>query len=83
MSRAAAAFRDALRCSNELAREMDQPEFPLKQFLLVQEWQRQRFRETYSDFLDVESNLPACRFFLEQLYGGLGFRARDQGRARS
>jgi hypothetical protein len=78
MSPAALAFRQALQESNEFALTIDQPGFPLREFLLLQDWQRQRFRKTYADFLASSSDQAACRFFLDKLYGGLGFRERDE-----
>ncbi len=78
MSSAIRAFRQALHAGNDFARAIDQPDFPLHEFLRLQEWQRQRFRLTYADFVARESDQPACRFFLEELYGGLGFRQRDE-----
>jgi hypothetical protein len=78
MSLAAQAFRQALQSSNDFARTIDLPEFPLEVFLLLQDWQRQRFRETYADFIHNSTSRAACEFFLEELYGGLGFRERDE-----
>jgi len=44
----------------------------------LQQWQRQRLAESYSDLIDQESYRPACEFFLEELYAGLDFLKRDQ-----
>ncbi len=44
----------------------------------MQQWQRQRLAQSYSDLIDKESYRPACEFFLEELYGGLDFLKRDQ-----
>ncbi len=77
MSTAAQAFRQALKSSNEIAHAIDQPEFPLTEFLLVQDWQRQRFMVTYAEFVSSSTDRAACQFFLKELYGGLGFRERD------
>jgi hypothetical protein len=71
------AFRQALMRNHDLALSIDQPDFPLQPFLAIQDWQRKRFKKTYEDFLAAESSRPACRFFLNQLYGGLDFRQRD------
>ena len=78
MRSAAQAFRQALQAGNEFARAIDQPDFPLEEFLRLQDWQRQRFRLTYADFVARESDQAACQFFLQELYGGLGFRQRDE-----
>jgi len=82
MSPAAQAFRQALHNSNEFSKRIDQPDFPLAEFLLLQDWQRQRFRWTYADYISRDSDNPACQFFLEELYGGLGFRQRDEDLSR-
>jgi hypothetical protein len=78
MSAASQAFRQALEGSNDFARSFDQPGFPLAEFLHLQEWQRQRFSITYADFVASNTDQAACRFFLQELYGGLGFRQRDE-----
>jgi hypothetical protein len=78
MTSAAREFRQALKSSNDFAQAIDEPGFPLSEFLLVQDWQRQRFQLTYADYLARESDRPACQFFLDELYGGLGFRERDE-----
>ncbi len=82
MSSAAKAFRSALESNREFASEIETPEFPLQEFLAVQEWQRNRFRVTYADFTARPSDQPACEFFLQELYGGLDFRKRDQDVSR-
>jgi hypothetical protein len=78
MSSAAHAFRLSLECSQEFARKIDSAAFPLPEFQAVQDWQRNRFGNTYADFAARESDRPACEFFLQELYGGLGFRERDE-----
>jgi len=78
MSSAANEFRQVLKLNNDFARAIDEPGFPLSGFVLIQDWQRQRFQLTYADYLARESDRPACQFFLDELYGGLGFRERDE-----
>ncbi len=64
--------------SRDLGRRFDSEAFPLAALEELQRWQQSRFRRTYADFLARESDAPACRFFLEELYGGSGFRQRDE-----
>lgn len=83
MARAGAeAFRRMLARNHELAAELDMPEFPVAALEGLQAWQRARFQHTYADFIARETDAPACHFFLDELYGGLDFRARDQEVAR-
>ena len=77
MSSAANAFRLSLENSQEFARKIDGTDFPLTEFQAVQDWQRRRFRNTYADFAARQSDRPACEFFLQELYGGVSFRERD------
>lgn len=44
----------------------------------VKQIQAQRFRGTYTDFLNRPRFAPATRFFLEELYGEHDFSERDQ-----
>ena len=48
----------------------------------VKRLQAQRFRVTYTDFLDDSRRAPATRFFLEELYGDHDFSERDAQFAR-
>jgi hypothetical protein len=43
----------------------------------VKEYQQQRFRHTYADLLGDLRYGPACRFFLDELYGPDDFSQRD------
>lgn len=71
------AFRRMLAHSHEVAARLDVPGFPLAALEGLQAWQRDRFRNTYADFLARTTDAPACHFFLDELYGGLDFRERD------
>lgn len=82
MPSAAQAFRRSLESNQEFARKIDGSDFPLTTFQAVQNWQRQRFRDTYADFAARQSDRPACEFFLQELYGGLDFRERDEDVSR-
>lgn len=63
--------------NHAIAASFDDPGFPLQALQELQAWQRARFRRTYADFLASDNDAPACRFFLDELYGGLEFRQRD------
>lgn len=45
---------------------------------LIQSWQRQRLAKTYTDLTSQQRYTAAGDFFLDELYGGLNFRERDQ-----
>ncbi len=68
--------------NHELACAISKPGFPMAAFQMLQNWQRERLSRTYEDFLGRDSDAPACRFFLDELYGGMNFRERDQEVAR-
>lgn len=82
MSSAADAFRQALESNRDFANIIGQADFPSTEFQVVQNWQRRRFRRTYADFAARETDRPACEFFLQELYGGLNFRDRDEDVSR-
>ncbi|MFP4208412.1 MAG: FFLEELY motif protein [Wenzhouxiangella sp.] len=44
----------------------------------LQHWQRRRLDATYQDLRDDPRYLPACEFFLDELYGGRDFVERDR-----
>ena len=73
-----ARCREMLARNHRLADKIRAPGFALEPFQTVQQWQRQRLAQSYSDLIDKESYRPACEFFLEELYGGLDFLKRDQ-----
>ena len=43
----------------------------------VKSWQSQRLQQTYPDLLASPRYGPACRFFLDELYGAKDFSQRD------
>lgn len=67
-----------LAWNHRLAERINAPGFKLESFQTLQQWQRRRLAESYSDLMNQESYRPACEFFLEELYGGLDFLKRDQ-----
>jgi len=74
----AARLRDALTGSHKLATRLDEPGFPLAELEHVQAWQRKRLAGVYADLISEERYRAAGNFFLDELYGGLHFRERDQ-----
>ncbi len=48
-----------------------------ERWLAVKHWQADRLARTYPDLLASARYRPACRFFLEELYGAKDFEARD------
>lgn len=79
MSRAGAtACREMLAWNHRLAEEICAPGFHFDAFQMLQQWQRNRLADTYSDLMSVDNTRPACEFFLDELYGGLDFLKRDQ-----
>jgi hypothetical protein len=71
-------LRRALAQNHELAKQLDEPGFPLAELELLQSWQRERLARSFSDLISQERYHAAGEFFLEELYGGLHFRERDQ-----
>lgn len=78
MKQHAEHLRQALADSHEMATRIDEPDFPLAQFELLQAWQRQRLANSYRDLINQDRYSAAGEFFLAELYGGLHFRERDQ-----
>ncbi|MGD8384258.1 MAG: hypothetical protein PVF89_02510 [Lysobacterales bacterium] len=68
----------ALAASHSLALRLDEPAYPLAALTCVQNWQRRRLAQTYADFVSQSRYSAAVEFFLQELYGGLNFRERDQ-----
>jgi len=78
MKRNADRLRDALAASHALARHLDGAGFPLAALTCLQDWQRRRLGRTYEDLICQPRYRAAGEFFLNELYGGLNFRERDQ-----
>jgi hypothetical protein len=71
-------LKKALSDSHKLAARLDEPDFPLADLETVQCWQRQRLATSYRDLICRQQYRAAGDFFLDELYGGLNFRERDQ-----
>lgn len=78
MKKNALYLRQALTHSHMLANRLDEPGFPLAELEHIQSWQRQRLAQTYRDIVTQQRYGAAGDFFLDELYGGLNFRERDQ-----
>ena len=78
MKKNAPLLRQALTDSHNFASKLDEPGFPLAELELLQAWQRERLAESYRDLIIQERYRAAGDFFLDELYGGLHFRERDQ-----
>ena len=71
-------LRQALTDSHTLAQRIDEPGFPVAQLELLQDWQRRRLAASYQPLISQPRYRAAGDFFLDELYGGLNFRERDQ-----
>jgi len=79
MEKAGASRLSAMLAMNQgLASEIDRDDFPLAAFEHLQQWQQARIARTFADLLRQDAYRPAVVFFLNELYGGLDFRRRDQ-----
>jgi len=74
----AGRLRQALTDAHDLAQRLDEPDFPLAELELLQDWQRQRLTRSYKHLISQDRYSAAGEFFLAELYGGLHFRERDQ-----
>ena len=70
--------REMLARNHRLAERICAPGFCIDAFEHLQQWQRHRLTESFSDLMALDSYRPACDFFLAELYGGLDFLERDQ-----
>lgn len=74
----AKCVQEMLERNHRLVDTLRAPVFYLDAFERLQRWQLARLSQSYADLMARDSTRPACVFFLEQLYGGLDFRKRDQ-----
>lgn len=61
-----------------ITRRVLQPTFDIEPLERLQSWQRARLEQTYADLWREDRYREACKFFLEELYSGLGFLERDR-----
>lgn len=78
MKQNANRLRRALAESHALAAGLDEPDCPLAELEILQDWQRERLAVSYQDLFKQQRYVAAGHFFLTEIYGGLHFRERDQ-----
>lgn len=78
MKQNAEHLRQALADSHALAERFDETGFPRDELQVLQDWQRQRLARSYQALISQPRYSAAGDFFLDELYGGLNFRERDQ-----
>lgn len=61
----------------ELRRALHSDPAVNERWLAVKKWQAARLARTYPDLLASPRYRPACKFFLDELYGAKDFEARD------
>jgi hypothetical protein len=71
-------LQEMLARNHVIAARVQEADFPLAEFDLLQQWQRARLSRSFADFARQEGYRRAVHFFLSELYGGLDFRERDQ-----
>ena len=70
-------LKQALEKNQALVEELQESNWPLEEFQLLQGLQQQRMARDYKDLLAQDEYAPAIVFFLNELYGGLGFIERN------
>lgn len=78
MSAAVRRLHATLARNNELAGQLEAADFPMPAFSVLQDWQRQRLKNSFADLAADPRYRAANDFFLTELYGGLNFRDRDR-----
>lgn len=82
MNKTELRLQAALNENHALAEATRRSSFPAEAFDALQQWQRERLAQTYADLMADDQFRAAGEFFLNELYGGLAFRERDQQVAR-
>lgn len=75
---AATHLAEQIERNRRIAERVFDPGFDREPLARVQLWQRARLEQTYADLWRQDRYRDACEFFLDELYGGLGFRERDR-----
>jgi hypothetical protein len=78
LNKNAQLLRQALADSHALAERFDEAGFARAELEVLQDWQRQRLAKSYQALISQPRYRAAGDFFLDELYGGLNFRERDQ-----
>ncbi|MEE4173040.1 MAG: hypothetical protein V2I57_02155 [Xanthomonadales bacterium] len=71
-------LRKALMASHAEAERTRTPDFPARELAVLQGFQRDRLAATYADLAAQPRYADACRFFLDELYGGRNAEERDR-----
>jgi hypothetical protein len=71
-------LREALLASHAEAERVRAPDFPRSRLDVLQQFQRERLAVTYADLASQPRYAEACRFFLDELYGGRDAQERDR-----
>lgn len=71
-------LREALLASHAEAQRARAPGFPAQELETLQQFQRDRLASTYADLAAQPRYAAACRFFLDELYGGRDAQERDR-----
>ena len=72
-------LHEQIERNQAIAAEVDALTTPqARAFYRLQHWQRQRLDATYADLRASDRYLPACEFFLDELYGGRDVVERDR-----
>jgi hypothetical protein len=71
-------LREALLASHAEAERVRAPDFPRVRLESLQQFQRERLAATYADLAEQPRYAAACRFFLDELYGGRDAQERDR-----
>jgi hypothetical protein len=71
-------LREALLASHAEAERVQAPDFPRVRLETLQQFQRERLAATYADLAEQPRYAAACRFFLDELYGGRDAQERDR-----
>lgn len=71
-------LRTALLRVIELREDLQRDAVRARRWQAVKRWQSRRLAQTYPDLLASPRYGPACRFFLEEIYGAHDFAQRDR-----
>lgn len=72
------ALDRALERNRLLGERLASPEFDREPLDRLQHWQQERLGRTYADLYRQPRYQKACAFFLDEIYGGLDFDARNR-----
>ena len=71
-------LQEQIQRNQAIAARVDALDMPrIRSLYRLQHWQRRRLDATYADLRASSRYLPACEFFLDELYGGRDVNERD------